>query len=149
MKKKSVRILKIVLLVAIVVVVLGLVWVRFGYSKNCQSQECFDAALEACDRAEFVKQGSVVFEYDILGKKRNNCKVDVEVLSVSIAESDEARLVGKKMVCMIPCGIVIAPESQIGDCHGLLKEELQDMIIENLHRQLVQNIGEINEGLGF
>ena len=39
---------------------------------------------------------------------------------------------------------MIFPESDINNCHGLLKEGLQDLFISKLHRYIVQNLGEIN-----
>ena len=48
------------------------------------------------------------------------------------------------MTCMLPEGIVMIPESNIGKCSGLLKEGLQDLVIRKLHTYLVQNLGRIN-----
>ena len=48
------------------------------------------------------------------------------------------------MNCMLPLGVRMIPESDIGNCHGLLKEGLQDIIIKRLHTYLVENIGQIN-----
>ena len=148
-KGKNKLVLRIILVVAILVILGVLIWMNFFHAKKCESQECFDFALRDCKRAQFVKQGDISMKYLILGKNGDECKVYMMVLGVNIAEVDEARLVGKSMFCLVPLGVVIEPESQIDNCHGLLKEELQDMIIENLHRQIVQNLGEINGDLGF
>jgi len=148
-KKRNKLVLRIILLVAIFVVLGILIWMNFFYAKKCDNQECFDFALRDCKRAQFVKQGDISMKYFILGKSGDECDVRVEVLGANVAEVDEERLIGKSMVCKVPLGLVIVPESQIGNCHGLLKEELQDMIIENLHKQIVQNLGEINSDLGY
>ena len=148
-KGKNKLVLRIILLVGIFVILGVIIWMNFFHAKKCESQECFDFALRDCKRAQFVKQGDISMKYLILGKKGDECKVHMRVLSANIAEVDEARLVGKSMFCWVPFRVVIVPESQIDNCHGVLKEELQDMIIENLHKQIVQNLGEINSDLGF
>ena len=51
------------------------------------------------------------------------------------------------MTCYMPRGIVMQPESDLNECHGLLKESLQDIIIERLHTYIVQNIGQISESI--
>ncbi len=148
-KKGNKLVFRIILLVVIFVLLGVLIWLNFFHAKKCETRECFDFALRDCERAQFVKQGDISMKYLILGRKGDECKVHMRVLSANIAEVDEYRLVDKSMFCWLPFGVVVEPESQIDDCHGLLKEELQDMIIENLHKQIVQNLGEINGDLGF
>ena len=58
--------------------------------------------------------------------------------------ADSISLEGQSMTCMLPLGVVMAPESDIGICHGLLKEGLQDLVIRKLHTYLVQNLGRLN-----
>ena len=150
MKKRKKRLVtRLVLLFIILVILAVLVWMNFFYLRKCDSQMCFDSALRNCKRAQFVKQGNMTFNYLILGQRGGECKVHVRVLETNLGEAENPKLVGKSMFCWVPVGVVAAPESQIDNCHGVLKEELQDMIIQNLHRQIVQNFGEINTDLGF
>ena len=48
------------------------------------------------------------------------------------------------MDCSVPFGLVIKPESEMKNCHGELKEGLQEIIIENLHTYIVGNLDKIN-----
>jgi len=48
------------------------------------------------------------------------------------------------MVCNIPLGSVILPESDLTNCHGILKENLQEQTIIKLHNYISQNLGQIN-----
>ncbi len=150
MKKRKKRLItRLVLLVIILVILVVLIWMNFFYARKCEDQMCFDSALRNCDRARFVKQGNMTFNYLILGEKSGECKVHMRVLETNLGVAENQKLIGKSMFCWVPAGVVAAPESQIDNCHGVLKEELQDMIIQNLHRQIVQNLGEINRDLGF
>ena len=56
-----------------------------------------------------------------------------------------ANLEGKDMDCFLKLGLVISPEKSLKDCHGLLKEDIQEMIIQRMHSQIVENLGKINE----
>jgi hypothetical protein len=51
------------------------------------------------------------------------------------------------MDCYLQIGDISLPESDLTKCHGRLKEELQEIIIENAHRYIIENIGEINKEL--
>jgi hypothetical protein len=66
------------------------------------------------------------------------------LLQGELNNQDSVKLEGNKMECKLPRGVVMIPESDIGNCHGLLKEGLQDLVIQKLHTYLVQNLGRIN-----
>jgi hypothetical protein len=51
------------------------------------------------------------------------------------------------MECGFPKGVVVYPEQDIAQCHGLLKEEMQGIIIKKLHTYIVDNLGEIEQEL--
>ena len=57
------------------------------------------------------------------------------------------KLSGFNMVCTFPEGISTYPERDIERCHGRLKEELQKIVINRLHKYLIENLGEIEENL--
>ena len=86
----------------------------------------------------------MIFEYVIKGVSGGECEVDVELLMGELNNQDSIRLEHQKMTCMLPEKVVMIPESNIGKCHGLLKEGLQDLVIKKLHTYLVQNVGRIN-----
>ena len=74
---------------------------------------------------------------------------EIDVGGLNIKEWSLLILVGGLVFTFIIVGIAFAmaimnPESDIGSCHGPLKEGLQDLIIQKLHSYLVQNLGRIN-----
>mgnify|MGYP001355738711 CR=1 FL=1 len=86
----------------------------------------------------------MIFRYDIKGKDGDYCEVDVELLQGELNNADSLKLEGQSMTCMLLLGVIVAPESDIGLCHGELKEGLQDLVIRKLHTYLVQNLGRLN-----
>ena len=117
--------------------------VFFAY-EDCRSRECFNNNLRGCDRAKFVSGDDMIFEYVIKGEDDDSCEVVVELLQGELNNADSKKLEGKKMVCMLPFGVIMNPESDIGICHGRLKEGLQDLVIKKLHSYLIQNLGKLN-----
>jgi hypothetical protein len=133
------------ILILVIVVVVG----YFGRGllvsyEECDTWECFDNHLETCERAEFIGGQRMVFEYIIEGKNGDNCEVNVELLQGELNNQESIKMEGHKMNCMLPYGVVMIPESDVGNCHGLLKEGLQDLIIKKLYNYVVQNLGRIN-----
>jgi hypothetical protein len=82
-----------------------------------------------------------------LGESNKACEIYVNILKVKQGSLEKKRIEGENMVCYLPLGKDVAPEADISNCHGLLKEELQDMMIEKLHLYVIENIGEISEEL--
>jgi len=129
---------------ATAVLIIAAVWfVFFGYDE-CSNKTCFDTALRGCDRVKFVSGNGMIFEYTIKGKSGGFCEVDVMLLQGELDSVDSKKLEGREMICLLPIGIVVSPEEDIGNCHGLLKEGLQDLVIRKLHSYLVQNLGRLN-----
>ena len=56
-------------------------------------------------------------------------------------------LEGREMECYLPFGSVIEPEENLDRCHGLLKEEMQKIIINKLHNYITDNIGKLEDKL--
>ena len=133
----------VVALVLLVVVLLVWWFVFFGEAR-CESWECFNEHLAGCSRVEFVGDSDMIYEYSVEGRSGSECEVGVKLLQGQLNNQESARLEGLEMTCMLPMGVVVVPESDIRRCHGLLKEGLQDMVIERLHGYIVQNLGEIN-----
>jgi hypothetical protein len=133
-------------LVALVVlaVIIYVVWFWFFSYSSCGTWNCFNNKLEKCDRVKFIGGDEMIFEYSVHGKSGDSCKVGVELLVGELNNQDSEALEGKSMTCKLPKGVIMLPESNIGYCHGFLKEGLQDLIIKELHSTLVQNLGRLN-----
>jgi len=133
-------------LIALVVlaVIIYMVWFFFFSYASCSTWDCFNNKLEKCDRVKFIGGDEMIFEYSVRGKSGDSCKVGVELLQGELNNQDSIVMEGKDMVCSLPRGVIMIPESNIGYCHGLLKEGLQDLVIKELHATLVQNLGRLN-----
>ncbi|MDH3324330.1 MAG: hypothetical protein OEL89_01705 [Candidatus Peregrinibacteria bacterium] len=127
-----------------IIFLFGIVWSVFFSYKECVNLECFNSHLESCDRARFIGGTDMIFEYAIKGESDFGCEIGIQLLQGSLNDQDSIKLENQKMTCILPKGVVMAPESDIGNCHGLLKEGLQDLVIKKLHTYLVQNLGKLN-----
>lgn len=130
------------------VLVLVAVYFTFFFHYSCDDLSCYQAHQRECVRTKFIDdQEDVTWSYTIKGKDAGRCVVNVEVLSIKSGDTSNHKLVGKDMDCYIPGNSAIAPESDISRCHGVLKEELQNSIIQKLHSYILDNIGQIGEEL--
>ena len=133
-----------VILILLVVIIWAIYKMFFSYP-TCNNWDCFNSYLENCNRVKFIGESNeLVFEYTINGNLNDICKVNVKLLQGELNNQDSIKLENQEMICNLPKGAIIVPESDIGNCHGLLKEGLQDLIIEKLYTYLVQNLGRIN-----
>jgi len=135
---------KWLIVLVVFAVIIYVVWFFFFSYASCDTWDCFNSRLERCDRVKFIGGDDMTFEYSINGKSGEDCNVGVELLQGELSNQDSIALEGKSMVCSLPNGVIMIPESNIGYCHGLLKEGLQDLIIKELHSTLVQNLGRLN-----
>ncbi|MBT4055858.1 hypothetical protein HOE67_01985 [Candidatus Peregrinibacteria bacterium] len=135
---------KFIILIIVAALIAYLAWLIFFSYDSCETWECFNDHLVSCDLATFLGGDDAIFEYTILGTSRNLCTVNVKLLQGELSSQDSRKLENQEMVCNLPKGVIMIPESDIGNCHGLLKEGLQDLVIEKLHTYLVQNVGTIN-----
>lgn len=139
---------KIVLVVVGVILLIAAVYFTFFFSYKCDDLSCFRAHQEKCAKTKFTNVGEeVVWDYKILGKENGNCEIEVELSELKQGSIKLASLQGKSMICSLPLGNLANPEADISKCHGLLKEELQSTIINNLHAYILDNVGEIGEEL--
>jgi len=120
------------------------VWVAFFSYSTCETWDCFNDKLGGCDKVKFIGGDDMIFEYTIEGSEGDECEVGVQLLQGELNNQDSLKLEMHKMTCMLPKGVVMIPESNIGKCTGLLKEGLQDLVIKKLHSYLVQNLGKLN-----
>jgi len=141
---------KIVLIsAALVAVLIGLVasvYYSYFYINQCDSAECFSEAMVDCKRNSYISDtADTVMEYDILGKEDGKCAVNVELIRIKQGGTELTVLEGKEMKCYVPLGVYTSPEKDLKNCHGLLKEEIQELIIKRMHTQIVENLGKISE----
>ena len=127
-----------------VVVLVYVFWMLFFSYEDCGSWDCFNENLKVCDKTRFIGGEEMVFEYTVLGKSGDSCEVNVVLLQGSLGAKDSSFLEGREMVCDLPFGVVMLPESDMVNCHGLLKEGLQDLMIERLYSYIIDNLGKIN-----
>ena len=145
-KKRHINFKTITHIIAIIliIVIISLIYLHYFKKIDCTNTSCFDSNLEKCNRAKFIGGTDMIFEYNILKQSGNLCYVNVKLLQGNLNEQDSSDLEGKNMICELPLGAVMLPESNIKNCHGLLKENLQELFITKLHSYIVQNVGQIN-----
>lgn len=137
-----------VLIVLILLIIGFVVYLQLFYVGECQNFECFKSKMESCDKVEYVNEApEASWHYRIRGMEGDSCKIDVEVLLAKKGELGIDRLVGKDMKCFYPEGVATYPEKDLSVCHGELKEELQEIIINKLHTYVIENLGQIDKEL--
>jgi len=137
-----------VISIALVILIIIAVYFTFFFSYTCGDLSCFQAHQKQCARTSFIKDNEeITWKYFIKGQESGRCVVNAEVLKVKTGAVENTQLVGKDMDCSLPLESTVAPESDISRCHGLLKEEMQSMIIQKLHAYILDNLGEIGAEL--
>ena len=134
----------------IAIIVIGLISIYFLYyfSYSCDDLACFHAHQEQCAKTTFINdQEDTTWKYFMQGKEGDLCKINVEVLNIKKGSANKQKLEGKDMDCFLPLGSLVSPESDIARCHGELKEEMQNLIIQQLHTYIVDNVQGIGEEL--
>ncbi len=148
MLKQTRRIVFIALIVVVILAVIGAAYLAFFYMPNCENYECWQKYMSRCSRATFINdEPEAAWKYEIEGRNGKLCDVSVELLLAKQGELGIDRLVGEEMTCSYPFGISAYAEKDLSRCHGALKEELQGLIINKLHSYIIENLGQIGEGL--
>ncbi len=143
-KRNPKVIILIVLAIILISIITSMIILRY---QKCDNWECFNNNLAKCKRTKFAGGTDILFGYTILGKENDNCKVDVILLEGQLNNQDILKLKGKTMICETPLGIRMLPEAELSRCHGELKENLQEQIINDLHNYIIQNLGQMNGAL--
>ncbi len=141
---------KIVIIIVALLVVLAAVAVYFTffYHLQCQSFECFQNAMQSCNHLNYInEEPEASWGYSITGQSSSLCNVDVTLLQVKKGELGIDQFQGDQMICSYPLGQGTYPEKDLTKCHGLLKEDLQGVVIDKLHAYLIENLGQINQSL--
>ena len=132
-------------IIFVILAVIG-VYFLFFFSYSCDSNDCFYSYLEDCKRVDYTRNsGDTVWKYSVLGKEDERCVVETELAKISEGTKDKKVLEGKSMKCYLILGERGLPEKDLSRCHGILKEEIQELFIRNLHGQIRENLGQINE----
>lgn len=124
------------------------VYLSFFYMPSCQNFECFQKAMIKCSKAVYINEApEASWEYTLRKGNSESCSVEVLLLQAKKGELGMESLEGTSMICTVPMGSKEYPEKDLNSCHGILKEELQTVVINKLHSYLLENIGKFDEGL--
>lgn len=138
----------IIIVLILIVIILAYLAFSLLYTKKCRNTECFYSSLEKCKEASFIDEASdASWRYIIKGSKGDECQVEVKLLQAKKGLADVKKIEGLKMECNLVKGYSRNPQSDLGRCHGLLKEGMQELMINKLHSYIISNIGEVSEEL--
>ena len=142
--------LLISLIIIVIAVILFIIIYFFYYAKPCNDSACFSNSMTKCSRVYFIKEDSKAsWYYEIKGTSgKDSCSVLVRLLKMNAGDIDTETLQGSEMTCIVNKADTSAPEENMKSCNGLLKEKLQEIIIDRMHSYLLQNLGEIKQSFG-
>jgi len=142
------RVVLALIILVVALVVFSSYFLYFYISPVSSGQE-FINAMADCKRVSWVREDiQANWIYTILGNAKGDaCNVEVQLLKIKEGTIDNEKLQGKKMTCIILKNEIKLPEKDLFQCSGILKEELQVLIIEKMHDYLLKNLIEANEGL--
>jgi len=136
------------IILLLLILLFASIFIGFFYKQECKTRDCFIKAMFECKKASFVSaQQNITWQYIIKGSVDSDCLINVKSLDVNLDSETSKKLEDKEMDCYIPKKIAgsFMPEAKIEYCHGMLKEALQDLIIEKMHIYIMQNIGQFNK----
>ena len=135
-------------IIILIFIILVAVFLTFIYTPKCKDIACWESKLSSCSKASYISDPrDITWQYTIKGKSHGKCEVNVKVIEIRNGLTSSLVLEGKDMDCLLPLKTLTEPESNPNLCHGVLKEEMQTLIIEKLHQYVVQNIGQIKGNL--
>jgi len=135
----------ILIVIVLILLIVALYYIYFS-PKKCTTDTCFATALANCDKSTYIKDdGSEIIKYSINGANSWQCEINVQVQQIKTGPAELSIIEGKDMLCSIPLGSIADPARDLKNCHGLLKEEIQDIMIQRLHSQIIENLGQISE----
>ncbi|MDD5193064.1 MAG: hypothetical protein PHF67_00605 [Candidatus Nanoarchaeia archaeon] len=142
---------RIIIIILIPILVISAIYLFYIFnSKSCEDETCFISAIEHCQKASWLKEeADSVWMLRILGKEDNNhCRLYARLVNLRSGALDSEKLIGKDMTCIVLNTETSFPSSDMAECTGILKEEIQDIIIKRMHDYILSNIGEIKEEFG-
>ena len=130
------------------VIAVAFIYFFFFFNYSCNSLACFQAHQKNCDHTKFVNDvQDATWQYKIIGNRGDSCRIEVTLLQVRKGDIALEKLQGESMKCDAPKGQIAPPESDLKSCHGILKEGLQEIIIQKMHSYIITNLGEISAEL--
>lgn len=135
----------ITLIFILLAMLVGAVYYTWIFSYSCNDISCFQSYQEKCRRATFTRDAEeTTWKYSILGKGNDACEIQATAIRIKSGKIDRQKLQGLSMNCFVSLGSKIFPEAKILECHGLLKEEIQQLMIKNAHAQILANIDKVS-----
>src|SRR3989338_4168241 len=117
-------------------------------SEKCDTFACFQENMVTCSRATYVnEEPEASWGYEIIKRERIGCNIEVTLLSAKEGDLKLRRFERHTMTCTYPHGTVAYPDKDMSFCHGLLKEDIQGLIIDKLHTYVVDNLEGIKNSL--
>jgi len=150
-ENKRGRILAFVLIILILTAIGVAIYFTVFFYYKCPNNDvaCYLSHQEKCARTKFIyDKKDTTLNYIIKGKHSGACDILVKILDIKSGSSEKINLKNKEMVCSLPIGSVKYPEEDLKKCHGILREEIQEIMIKNAHAYIVSNIGQVSEELG-
>ena len=133
------------LIYGLILLVIGGIAISFYYFGNsamaCSNKDCYVLGLQGCDKVTYIKEDvNSVWRYEVKGKgdTKSSCEVLVTLLEMKEGTAENEILEGLEMECN-QMKTQVYPEGDLNKCSGKLKEELQEMIIQKMHRYLIEN----------
>lgn len=147
--KKRNKIILSMVVVLIVLVIAFIYYFSYYYIGPCKDEMCFRDAVSNCRRVSWIKENDQAdWNYIILGHNdESSCKTQVTLLRLNNGTTDLNKLQNEEMVCNFPKVSKDFPETDMSTCSGVLKEDLQDILIQRMHDYLMQNCGQIKEAV--
>lgn len=143
-KKPLLRVVDISAAIILLVYLTISVYSSYFYYKSCNDESCFSTYLGNCDRASYIKESNLSLRYNIQGYSMGACSVKVSLLSNDDSYDLGDSYKNSVMFCRLPLGLKDYPESNLGKCKGLLKEGIQEVLINRLKIEIIRNIDELN-----
>jgi len=135
-------------------IVVGLIFISIAFYlsfmkiEKCESVECFKKGMLDCDYVSYMNDvEEATWYYEIVGEGEGSCFVNVRLLQAKVGDLGMQRLEGFDMECEVGRRLISYPEENLKNCHGRLKEEMQGIMIEKLHKEIIENLDEIGRGL--
>lgn len=139
---------KIAIGVSALVILLAAIYFTFFFYYKCNDLACYRGHQEKCAKTKYLNEDvDALWRYRIEGKKSGQCVVNVEIVRLKEGTVDKSVLEGKSMNCYLELGSIVNPEQDLSLCHGQLKEEMQNLIIQKLHQYVLDNVGNISSEL--
>ncbi len=128
-----------------IAIIIFIIYIFMNYSKQCNDENCFFNSLTTCKKVYFIKEDlDASWYYRVIKSGKTSCEVQVKLLKLKKGTIENEILEGKEMICTVLKGIKDYPEARMSDCSGVLREQMQEIIIQRMHNYLLKNIGQIN-----